>query len=39
MQQEWYDLFVDFVDKTKQLRKQDNVTYEDFVNGQKRVTL
>ena len=32
MQQEWYDLFVDFINKTKQLRQQNNVTYDDFVN-------
>jgi len=32
MQQEWYDLLVDFVNKTKQLRNQENVTYEDFVD-------
>ena len=32
MQQEWYDLLVDFVDKTKQLRQRENVTYEDFIN-------
>ena len=32
MQQEWYDLFVDFINKTKQLRKQENITYEDFIN-------
>ncbi|MBR3628578.1 MAG: hypothetical protein IKN42_07035 [Elusimicrobia bacterium] len=32
MQQEWYDIFVDFINKTKQLRNQENVTYEDFIN-------
>lgn len=32
MQQEWYDLFVDFINETKQLRNQGNATYEDFIN-------
>ncbi len=31
MQQEWYDLFVDFINKTKQLRNREDVTYEDFI--------
>lgn len=32
MQQEWYDLFVDFINETKQLRNQSNANYEDFIN-------
>ncbi len=32
MQQEWYDLFVDFINETKQLRNQGNANYEDFIN-------
>ena len=32
LQQEWYDNLIYFIDKTKQLRKQQNVTYEDFVD-------
>ena len=31
MQQEWYDLFVEFIEQTKSLRKQQNITFEDFV--------
>jgi len=30
IQQEWYDLFVSFIEQTKELRKQQNITYEDF---------
>ncbi len=32
LQQEWYDNFVLFIEQTKQLRKQSDVTYEDFMN-------
>ncbi len=32
LQQEWYDNFVSFIEETKQLRKQSDVTYEDFMN-------
>ena len=32
LQQEWYDNLVSFIEQTKQLRKQQNITYEDFVN-------
>ncbi len=32
LQQEWYDNFVLFIEQTKQLRKQSDATYEDFMN-------
>ena len=31
MQQDWYDLFVNFIEQTKQLRKQPDIKFEDFV--------
>ena len=31
LQQEWYDNLVFFIEQTKQLRNQENVTYEDFM--------
>ncbi len=31
LQQEWYENLVSFIEQTKQLRKQPDVTYEDFV--------
>ena len=32
LQQEWYDNLIYFIEKTKQLRRQQNITYEDFVD-------
>lgn len=32
IQQEWYDLLVSFINKTKNLRKQPNITYQDLIN-------
>ena len=31
LQQEWYDNLVSFIEQTKQLRKQQDVTYKDFM--------
>ncbi len=33
LQQEWYDNLVFFIEQTKQLRKQEDVTYEDFMEA------